>query len=65
MVHIRVGQEVFSIVDELVATLESMFGIFEGSANVEPNVATTETGEQSPIDIDGNIEANLARLQEA
>jgi hypothetical protein len=45
MVHICVVQEVFSIVDELVATLESMFGIFEGNADVEPNVAATKTGE--------------------
>lgn len=45
MVHIRVVQEVFSIVDELVAALESMFGIFEGNADVEPYVAATKTGE--------------------
>jgi hypothetical protein len=35
MVHIRVVQEVFSIVDELVVALESMFGIFERNADVD------------------------------
>jgi hypothetical protein len=62
MVHIRVVQKVFSIVDELVATLQNMFGIFEWSAYVEPIVVAIEIGEQSPTDIDENIEANLVRL---
>jgi hypothetical protein len=62
MVHICVVQEVFSIVDELVVAPESMPRIFERSVDVEPVVVATKTGEQSPIDIDENIEANLARL---
>jgi hypothetical protein len=45
MVHICVLQEVFSIVDELAATLESMPRIFEKNVNTKPVVVATKTRE--------------------
>jgi hypothetical protein len=42
MANTYVVQEVFSIVDELVAVPESLPNIFEGSVNNEPTFNTME-----------------------
>jgi len=60
MVGTQIVQEVVSIMDELVAVLESLLGTFEGNADDEPLTTTMETQ-----DIEGDFGVGVVGLQKA